>query len=111
MRASIASARSGTPLSAVLIDLAAKVLATNLASLMYIAAAKQAALPTVYRRFYRAYAVAPLQGRLPCPVHFFPILADMLRLLCANIQRFIAGRSRPRPVHQVKLYPSAVCKR
>jgi hypothetical protein len=38
------------------------------------------------------------------------ILADVLRLLCANTQRFIPGRSRPLPVQHVKPHPSAVYK-
>ena len=91
-----------------------KVLADNLASLMCIAAAQQAELPSASRRCNRAYAAALLQRTLPRLVlligDFFATLADALHLLGANTQRFIPGRSRPRPVHHVKPHPSAVYK-
>jgi len=105
---------SGLSQHALLIDVAAKVLADNLASLMCIAATQQADLPGASRRCNRAYAAALLQGMLPRLVliigDFFATLADVLCLLSANTQRFIHGRSRPRPVHHVKPHPSAVYK-
>jgi hypothetical protein len=105
---------SGLSQHALLIDVAAKVLADNLASLMCIAAAQQADLPGASRRCNRAYAAALLQRTLPRLVlligDFFATLAEALRLLGANTQRFIPGRSRPRPVHHVKPHPSAVYK-
>jgi hypothetical protein len=105
---------SGLSQQAVLIDVAAKVLADNLASLMCIAAAQQADLPAASRRCNRAYAAALLQRTLPRLVlkigDFFATVAEVLRLLGATTQRFIPGRSRPRPVHHVKPHPSAVYK-
>jgi hypothetical protein len=99
---------------ALLIDVAAKVLADNLASLMCIAAAQQADLPSMSRRCNRTYAAALLQRTLPRLVlligDFVATIADALRSLAANTQRFIAGRSRPRPTHHVKPHPSAVYK-
>jgi hypothetical protein len=81
---------------------------------MCIAAAQRADLPAVSRRCNRAYAAALLQGTLPRLVlligDFFATLADVLHLLGANAQRFIPGRSRPRPAHHVKPHPSAVYK-
>jgi hypothetical protein len=71
-------------------------------------------LPAASRRCNRAYAAALLQRTLPRLVliigDFFATVADVLRLLGTNTQRFIPGRSRPRPVHQVKPHPSAVYK-
>ncbi len=41
---------------------------------------------------------------------FIAAVDDVLRLLGANTQRFISGRSRPRAVHHFKPHPSAVYK-
>jgi hypothetical protein len=41
---------------------------------------------------------------------FIATVTDVLRLLGTNTQRYIAGRSRPRPVRHVKQHPSAVYK-
>jgi hypothetical protein len=105
---------SGLTQHALLIDVAAKVLADNLASLICIAAAQQADLPAASRRCNRTYAAALLQRTLPRMVlmigDLVAILADVLRLIGANTQRFIPGRSRPRPVQHVKPHPSAVYK-
>jgi hypothetical protein len=105
---------SGLSQHALLIDVAAKVLADNLASLMCIAAAQQADLPSMSRRCNRTYAAALLQRTLPRLVlligDFVATIADALRSLAANTQRFIAGRSRPRPAHHSKPHPSAVYK-
>jgi hypothetical protein len=105
---------SGLSQHAVLIDVAAKVLADNLASLLCIAAAQQADLPGASRQCNRAYAAALLQRTLPRLVlligDFFATLAEAVRLLGATTQRFIPGRSRPRPVRHVQPHPSAVYK-
>jgi len=105
---------SGLCQHALLIDVAAKVLADNLASLMCMAAAQQADLPSASRRCNRAYATALLQRTLPRLVllvgDFFATFAEAVRLLGANSQRFILGRSRPRPAHRIKPHPSAVYK-
>lgn len=105
---------SGLSQHALLIDVAARVLADNLASLMCIAAAQAADLPASSRRCNRAYAAALLQRTLPHLVlvigDFVATLIDVLHLLGATTQRFIPGRSRPRPAHHVKPHPSAVYK-
>jgi Transposase DDE domain len=105
---------SGLSQHALLIDVASKVLADNLASLLCIAAAQQSELPAKSRRCNRAYAAALLQRELPRLVllvgDFFATFADVLRLLGTTTQRFILGRSRPRPVHHVKPHPSAAYK-
>ena len=105
---------SGLSQHALLIDVAAKVLADNLTSLLCIAAAQQAGLPEKSRRCNRAYAAAVLQRELPRLTlligDFLATLAKVLHLLGATAQRFIPGRSRPRPAHHVKPHPSAVYK-
>lgn len=105
---------SGLSQHALLIDVAAKVLADNLASLLCAAAAHQAELHSVSRRCNRTYAAALLQRTLPRLVlligDFAATLDDVLHLLAANTQRFISGRSRPRPTHHVKPHPSSVYK-
>jgi hypothetical protein len=105
---------SGLSQHALLIDVAAKVLADNLASLMCTAAAQQAHLPSMSRRCNRTYAAVLLQRTLPRLVlligDFVATITDALRSLAANTQRFIPGRSRPRPAHHVKPHPSAVYK-
>jgi hypothetical protein len=105
---------SGLSQQALLIDVAAKILADNLASLMCNAAAQLADLPSASRRCNRTYAAALLKHTLPRLVliigDFFSTLADVLHLLGANTQRFIPGRSRPRPPQHFKPHPSAVYK-
>jgi hypothetical protein len=99
---------------ALLVDVAAKVLADNLASLMCAAAAQQAQLPAASRRCNRAYAAALLQRMLPPLLllvgDFVGAVTDTLHLLGTTHQRFRPGRSRPRPAHHVKPHPSAVYK-
>jgi hypothetical protein len=105
---------SGLSQHALLIDIAAKVLADNLASLMCSAAAQQAELPSQSRRCNRTYAAALLQRTLPRLVlllgDFMTTIEEVVRLLGANTQHFIPGRSRPRPLHHVKPHPSCVYK-
>jgi hypothetical protein len=105
---------SGLSQHALLIDVAAKVLADNLASLLCMAAAQQAELPQRSRRCNRAYAAALLQRELPRLLlqigDFLALLTDVLGLLGATAQRFVPGRSRPRPAHHVKPHPSAAYK-
>jgi hypothetical protein len=105
---------SGLSQHALLIDVAAKVLADNLASLLCIAAAQQADLPAKSRRCNRAYAAALLQRELPRLIliigDFLATLTNVLRLMGSTAQRFIPGRSRPRPAHHVKPHPSAAYK-
>ena len=86
---------SGLSQHALLIDVAAKVLADNLASLMCGAAALQADLPSRSRRCNRAYAAALLQRLLPRLLlnvgDFIATLDDVMHLLGTNTQRFIPG--------------------
>lgn len=104
---------SGLSQHSLIIDVAAKVLADNMASLLCAAAAREAVLPSL-RRCKRSYAATLLQRALPLLVlavgDFVATVNHVLRQLAANTQRFIPGRSRPRPSHHLKPHPSAVYK-
>jgi hypothetical protein len=105
---------SGLSQHALIIDVAAKVLADNLASLLCAAAAHDTELPARSRRCKRSYAAFALQRALPRLVlalgDLMATVAHVMGLLASNTQRFIAGRSRPRPPHHLKPHPSAVYK-
>jgi hypothetical protein len=105
---------SGLSQQALIIDVAAKILADNLASLLCAAASEQAAMPQRSRRCKRSYAATLLQRALPRLIltvgDFFATFCEVLNLLAASTQRFVPGRSRPRPAHHVKPHPSAVYK-
>lgn len=119
---------SGLSQQALIIDVAAKILADNLAALLCshalsceYAPGPQACGPqplpdpaTIHRRCNRSYAAAFLQHALPRLLlmigDFCATLFDTLRHLARNTQRFIPGRSRPRPAHHVKPHPSLAYK-
>jgi len=100
---------SGLTQQAVLIDVAAKVLADNLATLLCAAAAEQHDLPAQSRRCNRSYAAQLLPRLLPRILLFVgDVLAtidDAITLLGTVTQRFTPGRSRPRPPNHVKPHP------
>jgi hypothetical protein len=103
---------SGLSQHALIIDVAAKILADNLASLMCTAAA--AAAPQVARRCNRAYA-AQVCARMLAPVllcigDVASLVGDAIALMARVQQRFVAGRSRPRPAHHLKPHPSQAYK-
>jgi Transposase DDE domain len=104
---------SGLSQHALIIDVAIKILADNIASLLCAAAAQDAQLPAAHR-CKRSYAAGLLQRALPPLIllvgDFIATVAQVLRLLAANTQRFIVGRSRPRPHQHLKPHPSAVYK-
>jgi len=105
---------SGLSQQALIIDVAAKVLADNLASLMCQAAAKTARLDARQRKCKRSYAAVFLQRLLPRALLHAQALGELVRhalqQLAANTQRFIPGRSRPRRPQHVKPHPSQVYK-
>ena len=105
---------SGLSQHALLIDVAAKVLADNLASLMCSAAAAQLQPDDTPRRCNRSYA-AGLTARVFAPVLLWigdvvGAIHDAFGLLGRTTQRYLRGRSRPRPEHHVKPHPSLVYK-
>ena len=105
---------SGSSQQALIIDLAAKILADNIASLMCNAAAVEADLPVRSRKCNRTYAAMLMQRVLPRLILFIDDVAaaidDAIRLLGANTQRFLQGRSNPRPGGHVKPHPSCAYK-
>jgi Transposase DDE domain len=105
---------SGLSQHALIIDVAAKVLADNLASLLCAAASEQATLAQRSRRCKRSYAATLLQPAVPRLLlavgDSCATFCEVLKLLAANTQRFIPGRLQPRPSHYVKPHPSAVYK-
>ena len=105
---------SGLSQQALIIDVAAKVLADNITSLMCAAAAEQAGLPSRSRKCNRSYAACFMQRVLPRLVLLIgdlcQTIADTLAMLGANTQRFVPGRSQPRPPHHLKPHPSCSYK-
>ncbi len=105
---------SGLSQQALLVDVAAKILADNIASLLCAAARDQADMPARSRKCNRAYAAALMPRVLP---RLLLVAADLARLihhvitqLAAVTQRLVPRRSRPRPVHHVKPHPSMAYK-
>jgi len=106
---------SGLSQQALIIDVAAKILADNLASLMCSAASVQAKLAERSRKCNRSYAAGVMQRLLPRLVLLIgdvaAAIAEALALLGATSQRFVPRRSRPaRPAHHVKPHPSYAYK-
>lgn len=99
---------------ALLIEVAAKVLADNLASLVCQAASEEADLPGRQRVCNRAYAAPLLQRLLPRMVldlgFILALLDKAVDLLGGNTHRRVPGRSRPRPANRVKPHPHMVYK-
>ena len=105
---------SGLSQHALIIDVAAKVLADNITSLMCSAASAQADHAAHSRKCNRCYAATVMQRLLPGLVLFLDNAAaainDALTLLGATYQRFVPNRSSPRPSHRVKPHPSLAYK-
>ena len=105
---------SGLSQQALIIDVAAKILADNLASLLCAAASEQAALPARSRRCNRSYVASLFQRAVPRLVlaigDFCATLEHVLTLLATTTQKFVPGRSRPRPAHHIKPHPSTAYK-
>jgi hypothetical protein len=105
---------SGLSQHAVIIDVAAKILADNLASLLCAVATDQADLPSRGRRCNRSYAASLFQravARLLLAVgDFLATVDEVLTLLGSTTHRFVAGRSRPRPSNHTKPHPNLAYK-
>ena len=101
---------SGLSQQALLIDVAAKVLVDNLASLLCNAASIQADLPARLRKCNRSYAatfVADLLPRLLLLIgDVCAAIHDAIAMMAANTQRHEPRPARPRPKHQAKPHPS-----
>jgi len=105
---------SGLSQQSLIIDVAAKVLADNITSLMCTAAAEQANLASRSRKCNRSYAASFMQRVLPRMLLFIgdvcAAIADAIVMLGANTQRVVLGRSQPRPPRHVKPHPSCSYK-
>lgn len=105
---------SGLSQQALIIDVAAKILADNMTSLMCAAASLQVDLPARSRKCNRSYAAGLMQRLLPRLVLFIgDVLADIsaaVQTLAATSQRFVRGRSQPRPPRHVKPHPASAYK-
>lgn len=105
---------SGRSQNALIIDVAAKILADNIAALLCHGAAAEHDLSARQRKCNRSFAAKAIQRALP------PILLGigdvllairelMLRLARAT-QRIVPGRSQPRPRHHIKPHPNLAYK-
>ena len=105
---------SGLSQQALIIDVAAKILADNIPSLMCSAAADHAGLLARSRKCNRAHAASFMQSLLPRLVLFVgdicSAIDQAIHALGSSSQRYISGRSRPRPVRHVKPHPSCAYK-
>ena len=105
---------SGLSQHALIIDVAAKVLADNITSLMCAAASAQHDHAAHSRKCNRAYAATVMQRLLPGLVLFLRNVAasitDAISLLGSTYQRLVPKRSSPRPNHHVKPHPSLTYK-
>ena len=105
---------SGLSQQALIIDVAAKILADNITSLMCAAAAQHGQIDSRRRKCKRSYAAFVMQRALPRLVLLLGDLCaeidEVLRLLASNWQRHISRRSRPRSPNHIKPHPSCVYK-
>lgn len=104
---------SGLSQQALIIDVASKILADNIASLMCQAAQHDHGLPPRQRLCIRSYAAVLVQRMLPCVLLFvgdvLQSIRDAIDQLAANTLRFLPQRTRPRP-HHLKPHPRCAYK-
>ena len=104
---------SGLSQQALLIDVAAKVLADNIASLLCRATAADEPHEAT-RQCQRTYATAVLRAVLPRLLlavgDVVTMLDDALRLIARTRRRVVHGRSAPRQTHHVKPHPHLAYK-
>lgn len=97
---------SGLSQQALIVDVAAKVLADNIAALLCAAALAEHPPDDAARRCNRSYGARFMQRVLPSILlmvgDVLATIAAALRQLAANTQRYHPGRARPRPAHHVK---------
>jgi hypothetical protein len=109
---------SGLTQQALLVDVAAKVLADNLAALVCRAAQTDHQLQPEDRVCNRAYAAVVMQRWLPRALLILrgglkrlqESIAYTVGLLGKNLVRRVAGRSQPRPARHVKPHPHMAYK-
>lgn len=109
---------SGLTQQALLVDVAAKVLADNLAALVCMAVQAAYQLQPEDRVCNRAYAAVVMQRWLPRALLVLrgglkglrESIAQAIALLGKNLVRRVAGRSQPRPTRHVKPHPHMAYK-
>ncbi len=112
---------SGLTQQALLVDVAAKVLADNLAALVCMAVQTERKLQPEDRVCNRAYAAVVMQRWLPRALLILrgglqglqglqESIAHATGLLGKNLVHRVAGRSQPRPARHVKPHPHMACK-
>ena len=105
---------SGLSQQALIIDVAAKVLADNITSLMCAAAVQQGDLAARSRKCNRSYAATLMQRLLPRLVLLIgdlrATITNATHMLATTSQRFVLGRSQPRPHRHAKPHPSCAYK-
>ena len=105
---------SGLTQHALLVDVHAKVLADNLASLLCLGAADQIELNAKQRVCNRSYAAACLARFLPRMVLALQgastFVQQAFKLLGVNSLRRVPGRRQPRPKYHVKPHPHLAYK-
>ena len=89
-------------------------IADNITSLLCAAGATQADLPARSRKCNRTYAAIYMRSALPRLILFIgdicATITDAITALGNTTQRFVKGRSNPRPSHHVKPHPSCAYK-
>jgi Transposase DDE domain len=105
---------SGLSQHALIIDVAAKILADNIAALLCHGAAAEHDLGARQRKCNRSFAAKVIQRALP-PIllgigNTLHAIGDLMRRLARATQRFVPGRSQPRPKHHVKPHPNLAYK-
>lgn len=105
---------SGLSQHALIIDVAAKILADNIAALLCHAAAAEHDLTTHARKCNRSFAAKAIARVLPGVLlgigDTLLVLAELMQRLATVTQRFVPGRSRPRPAHHLKPHPHLAYK-
>jgi len=96
---------SGLSQQALIVDVAAKVLADNIAALMCLAAQASAEMPTS-RGCQRTHAALVVQRMLPRVLlaigDVLALINDALAVISRARHRIVPGRSSPRPAHHFK---------
>ena len=105
---------SGLSQQALIIDVAAKVLADNIASLMCLTAEMIHDLHARNRYCNRRYAARLLSRVLPAVIlmisDVLQAIANTIANLARNSCRYSPGRATPRPSHHVKPHPQYAYK-
>lgn len=105
---------SGLSQHAVMVDMAAKVLADNIASLMCLGAQQTTTQPDAGRLCMRSRALHAMQSILPRALlavgDALGIIAEAFALLARSLRRRKPGRSSPRSSSRVKPHPSMAYK-